>query len=348
MMDAILELPIYTYSRSRTVFYALEYAFLNVLSATLPGTARFRSKLDLHTLKLIQHELNEIIKRDSRNIRQGLYPISVLKPESPLAHMRRFPKLLADGLGLYWRRLNGRTTQFSQNAKDYLDELPRYYRRNFHFQTDGYLSEHSAELYEHQVEMLFSGAADAMRRMIIPPLRKHFDTKDGKGLTFLEIGAGVGSATRFVRLAFPKAKIVALDLSDPYLHKARERLSRYSRIDYVQGDGADLPFESSHFDAVYSVFLFHELPLEARKAVLEESKRVLKPGGFIGLVDSIQAHDNAELKPVMTEFPHNFHEPFYRNYIENPMEGLLRDTTFVQVESDHAFFSKVCWGKKQS
>ena len=41
---------------------------------------------------------------------------------------------------------------------------PDYYQ-NFHHQTDGYLSDHQA-LYDLQVEILFNGSADAMRRRV--------------------------------------------------------------------------------------------------------------------------------------------------------------------------------------
>ena len=50
------------------------------------------------------------------------------------------------------------------------ERFPPYYRRTFHWQTDGYFSEHSAEMYELGVELLFRGTADVMRRQIIPPI----------------------------------------------------------------------------------------------------------------------------------------------------------------------------------
>ena len=50
--------------------------------------------------------------------------------------------------------------------------LPRYYQQNFHFQTDGYLSDHSARLYDFQVESLFAGTADVMRRRAYVPIAK--------------------------------------------------------------------------------------------------------------------------------------------------------------------------------
>ena len=35
--------------------------------------------------------------------------------------------------------------------------LPDYYLQNFHYQSDGYLIVESAQLYDYQVEVLFTG-----------------------------------------------------------------------------------------------------------------------------------------------------------------------------------------------
>ena len=305
--------------------------------------------MDVATFKQLQQELFGLLSKDCENIQQGVYPLSVLKPESPVAHLMRLPRVLWDGVRIGMRRHRGRTTEFSAAAGELLDELPRYYRRNFHFQSDGYLSEESAELYEHQVEILFNGSADAMRRLIIAPLRERFGSGDGKGLTFLEIGAGTGRTTRFVSQAFPKARIIATDLSTPYIKVAGRRLSAgYPKVDFLQADGSHLPFQNGQFDAVYSVFLFHELPLEQRREILAESRRVLKDGGFFGFVDSIQKGDKPVFDTLLEDFPKSFHEPFYRNYIENSMEGLLEEQGFAAVRKDTGFFSKVAWAIRPS
>ena len=49
---------------------------------------------------------------------------------------------------------------------------PTYYLQNFHFQTGGWLTEESAKLYDTQVEILFGGAADAMRRIALGSLAR--------------------------------------------------------------------------------------------------------------------------------------------------------------------------------
>lgn len=344
---SVLDLPLLGYSTLRSLGYSLEFQALNTLGRLLPGKGNLpKVELPPEVMRRAQREFFALLRRDAANIREGQYPLSVLRPGSPMEHLGRIPKIMLDGLSLYRRRSRGRTAVFDREAEDLLDTVPRYYRRNFHFQTNGYLSEGSAEIYDHQVEMLFSGGADAMRRLIIPPLRKHFRTKDGRGLHFLEIGAGAGSATTFVRQAFPKARITAIDLSYPYLKTAQKRLQRYSRLDFMQADGGDLPFEGERFDAVYSVFLFHELPLAERRKVLAESRRVLKKRGFHGFVDSMQLGDEDDLEPILKAFPQQYHEPFYRNYISHPMEKLLREAGFSGIGSDRGFYSKVCRSRK--
>lgn len=338
----------YAYNRARSVGYLAEFLVLESLVRLFPTSKnphrKALEKPDHKTLVAIREDMLELFKRDSHNIACGEYPLSVLTPESPLQHIKRLPKLFTESLSVYLRGQKGRTQEFDAKASEFLNDLPRYYRRNFHFQSNGYLSRRSAEVYDHQVDLLFKGATDAMRRLTIPPLRKRFGKGDGEGLKFLEIAAGTCRTTRFVHQAFPKAKIIALDLSEPYLKVAAENLSTYHGISYLQGDAGKLPFKNAEFDAVYSVFLFHELPMDARVQVIRESIRVLKPGGLLGLVDSIQQHDKELFSPYLKNFPVDFHEPFYSNYIAHPMEELLKDAGLGSVETETGFTSKVCSG----
>ena len=52
------------------------------------------------------------------------------------------------------------------------ERYPAYYLQNFHYQTDGWLSADSARLYDFQVETLFLGSADTMRRQVLPFVAK--------------------------------------------------------------------------------------------------------------------------------------------------------------------------------
>ncbi len=292
-------------------------------------------------IEVTLQRLRQLLERDAAEIGRGVAPLSVLAPRDPMGHAARLLRILADSTGVAARRRKNEHREFGERSRRWLDELPAYYRRNFHHQTDGYLSERSADLYEHQVELLFRGGADAMRRLILPALRSHFGPQEGRGLRFLELGAGTGAGTRGVAKAFPEARITCLDLSPPYLKHARKTLADADRVDFVQGDASDLEFRGERFDAVYSIFLLHELPLTIRETVLEESFRVLKPGGFFGAVDSLQRGDDPDLDWALELFPREFHEPYYANYAANPLEGLLRDAGFDSIASRTGFLSKV-------
>ena len=306
-----------------------------------PANTRAQAAPTRRALELTLARLRALFEEDARQIARGVIPLSVLAPRNPLGHGSRFLRILGDARSVASRRKRRDARDFGAKAKTWLDELPAYYRRNFHYQTDGYLSERSADLYEHQVEMLFRGGADAMRRLILPPLRAHFGAQpNGQGLRFLELGSGTGSATHAVARAFPRAKITCLDLSFPYTRHAREQLGGYERVECVQGDAAALEFGDGRFDAVYSVFLFHELPLPVRELVLEEAKRVLRPGGFFGLVDSLQKGDDTDLDWALDFFPREFHEPYYAHYAAHPMERLAKAAGFESLTHGTGYLAK--------
>jgi ubiquinone/menaquinone biosynthesis C-methylase UbiE len=334
-----------TFSLARSGLYFAESLPLTFLASVLVGRGRDEFA-DAEKLRCLWRSIEQLHAEDIRNIEIGLYPPSVLSPSSPAQHLLSLVKLWKDAAEVAWRMRQRKFRQFRTDAQELLGDLPEYYRRNFHFQTDGYLSETSAKLYDHQVNVLFSGAADAMRRLVIPPLRSHLKMLERSHL--LELGCGPGSATIALAQAFPKTKITALDLSPPYVKTAQRRLKKYPRVDCLQGDAAHLPFRDSTFDAVTSVFMFHELPQEVRLEILREAARVLKPGGVLVMADSIQWNDDVNFNWALEKFPTNYHEPFYRNYVHTPMIDLFREVGFSTVNQHHRFLTKVVWAPKSS
>lgn len=335
------------YSLARSAGFAAQQWTLPLIEFVTTGAKKTPKDLELRKLRLAYRELFRLLKKDSENIVQGIYPVEVLKPEILSRHFLRFPRIIYDGYSVAQRRKDKSAHDFNAEAEGFLKDLPEYYQRNFHFQSGGYLTRESAELYEHQVEILFSGSADAMRRLILP-LAKQVHLGDGAGLHFLEVGAGTGRLTRFVKLAYPQAKITVMDLSYPYLKKAQENLQEFNRLDFVQGAAEELPFQDQKFDFVYSCFLFHELPHEIRRRVVAEGFRVLKAGGAYGMVDSLQEEDTHDFEWALEQFPVDFHEPFYKNYIQNPMEGLLIAAGFEGLHKDQGFFAKTLIARKPS
>lgn len=105
------------------------------------------------------------------------------------------------------------------------------------------------------------------------------------GERVLEIGFGTGRALpELARRIGPTGLLAGVDLSAGMVRIAQKRmrakgLERSATL--IQGDGLRLPFVPNAFDAVFLSFLelFADIP-----AVLRECRRVLKPGGRIGVV----------------------------------------------------------------
>lgn len=285
--------------------------------------------------------VQKVLHKDAENIANGLYPPTVLFEELPWVHYLRVPMIFADAIRAHRQRLNKETAQFEAKESDFVKEAPDYFKRNFHFQKGGYLSDDSARLYDHQVEILFSGTAQAMRRQIIPELKSYFANSKGERLKFLELGSGTGSLTRSMALAFPKAQITCVDISPHYISYSQRKLSAFKRINYVQGQAEDLAFKDNSFDAVFSCYLFHELPEKIRGKVLSEKLRVLKSGGYLGVVDSLQKDDDSTLNWALEQFPIDFHEPFYKNYTERPIEDAIEKLGLKQISTELHFLTKV-------
>ncbi|MCT2399284.1 ArsR/SmtB family transcription factor [Novosphingobium mangrovi (ex Huang et al. 2023)] len=117
---------------------------------------------------------------------------------------------------------------------------------------------------------------------------------DGRGLgALLDIGTGTGRMAEL--LAARAAQVTALDKSPEMLRIARARLQALpaDKVNLIQGDFTDLPFDAGTFDTV----LFHQVLHYAQDpgAVLAEAARVLRPSGRIAVVD-LAAHAREELR----------------------------------------------------
>src|SRR5260370_42716083 len=76
-----------------------------------------------------------------------------------------------------------------------------------------------------------------------------------------------------------------------------------------------MPFGDDQVDAVTCIYLFHELPPEVRRAVVEEIRRVLRPGGMLVFVDSLQTGYEPDYVAMLDYFPFSFHESYYACYL---------------------------------
>ena len=360
-------------------------------------------------------------KQDLAHINEGKYrPPYDMDPRhrqfNPLYVADKTARFLSEAAATLAKNRAARSTGAASGAADDLTKVwmgggniyPDYYLKTFHWQTDGWMSSKSAEVYEVSTETLFLGRQDAMQRTVLVPLKEWFVEKtkmtkmttpndaavndaikaDGEGATLLDLACGTGRFLTFVRDNYPKMDVTGLDLSPFYLAEARknseyfERLRHRQRRDTTQASGGggihqiaeafsrvegmakaaglplppfpgtswdgtadddadagsrveelgkcelvhakaeSMPFPEASFDVVTCVYLLHEIPAEARRAVAAEVARVLKPGGVLVLADSIQLGDRPHLDKHLGRFG-DFNEPHYRDYIASELVSVF-------------------------
>ena len=284
-------------------------------------------------------DMARLFAQDLANVEAGIYPL-------PADHDGSLPKLLArsrlffaDLPEVHRRREQGeRQEVLSEETRG---KRPGYYLQNFHFQSGGWLTEESAKLYDTQVEVLFKGTANATRRQALVPLHEVFAGRDQRRLKLIDVGCGTGRFLDFCKQAWPRLPALGVDLSEAYVAEAKGHLRHWCWIDFIVANGEALPVPDDSQDAVTSIFMVHELPPKVRRTVVRECARVLKPGGRLILIDSLQIGDQPDYDGVLELFPQSYHEPYYGSYLKEDFAALAAACGLTHTRSVNAFVSKV-------
>lgn len=122
--------------------------------------------------------------------------------------------------------------------------------------------------------------------------------------SILDIGCGTGLAHSQFLIAYPKSEITGLDFSAKMLAQNQPN----KRVNLVQSDCHELPFNDFSFDLVFSNMALH---WTNEPDVLKESLRILKPGGLLlmsclgetSLFELKEAFSTIDNKPHVHSFP---------------------------------------------
>ena len=213
----------------------------------LPDELRGRPMPDR---RRILGDLRALFAQDWRNIEAGYYAPPADRAGSPVAAMRRAVDFFADLAAVEERRHGEPKERLLHDPPP--GAYPRYFLQKFHFQSDGYLSDASAERYDHQVEVLFGGGAAAMRRQALVPLRQALAgrrvNRCGK-VRLLDLACGTGSFLREVKVNWPRLSVTGLDLRH-IISRSAPGIGAWSRTRLVEGTAEAMPFADGEFDVV--------------------------------------------------------------------------------------------------
>jgi demethylmenaquinone methyltransferase/2-methoxy-6-polyprenyl-1,4-benzoquinol methylase len=135
------------------------------------------------------------------------------------------------------------------------------------------------------------------------------------GESVLEIGYGTGhSVVQLAESVGRSGHVTGIDISSGMRDIAQKRVSEGGLDDRVKltvGEVPPLPMEDDVFDVVTMSFTLELFPLKTIPTVLSECRRVLKPGGRLGIVSMAAVKDGEDESLLErtyiwmhTHFPH--------------------------------------------
>ncbi|HAG80975.1 MAG TPA: SAM-dependent methyltransferase [Cyanobacteria bacterium UBA12227] len=102
----------------------------------------------------------------------------------------------------------------------------------------------------------------------------------------LDLGCSVGMSTMALQAIYPQATITGVDLSPYFLAVAKyNSQQRNSNINWKHAAAESTGLSDASFDLVSAFLMFHELPQKAAKEIFQEARRLLRPGGYLTLMD---------------------------------------------------------------
>ena len=151
-----------------------------------------------------------------------------------------------------------------------------------------------------------------------------------EGETALEIGFGTGYCLkRIAERVGQTGEAYGIDISSGMLKVAKRKLEQADLMDRVElycADAANLPYGENVFDSVFTSFTLELFDTPEIPKVLNEIKRVLKPGGRLGVV-SMSKEDGRSIMLRLYEW---FHKkwPKYVDCRPIYVEQSLRNTGY--------------------
>lgn len=136
---------------------------------------------------------------------------------------------------------------------------------------------------------------------------------------FLDIGCGDGILTSFILQQYPSASSVLLDISEPMLQAAKEKLVNYNEklefllLDYGDSQWIERLKTFGPFDVIVSGFSIHHQNDSRKQELYSEIFELLEPGGlFLNL-----EHVSSSSEWVSHLFEECFIDSLYNMYLRN-------------------------------
>ncbi len=261
----------------------------------------------------------------------------------------------AEGLGIYWRdevkalaareEEHGVSSVWEEELRAIANPTvtyPAYYTTSFHAYDEGNLGWLPA--------MEVDVAARAVHARIWPEgderagitgdasLRQSYhqilkETLPSAPHSIIDMGASAGRSTFALQETFPAAQLIGVDLSAYFLTVARHAEAQQvdqnkPSIRWVHAAAEDTGLPDSSAELVSACLVFHELPTSAAQDILAEAYRLVRPGGYLAIMDmNPQSEAYSKMPPYILTLLKST-EPYLDQYCALDMSEAFQSAGF--------------------
>lgn len=144
----------------------------------------------------------------------------------------------------------------------------------------------------------------------------------------LDVGCGAGNYTLKLLQQLPSCDCTLIDLSQPMLQRAVERVRPMTtgNVETIQGDIREILLGEAQFDVIVAAAVLHHLRADSEwTAVFSKLYRALKPGGSLWIADLIE-HSSDAIQALMWER--------YGTYLADLKDATYRDQVFAYIAQE--------------
>ncbi len=144
----------------------------------------------------------------------------------------------------------------------------------------------------------------------------------------LDVGCGAGNYTLKLLEQLPNLDVTLIDLSQPMLDRATERVGRATTgsIKTIQGDIRKIDLPDQGFDIVLAAAVLHHLRTDSEwRDVFAAFHRALRPGGSVWVFDLVESSIPAVQQLMRRQ---------YGEYLIRLKDEAYRDHVFAYVEKE--------------
>ncbi|MEH2089395.1 class I SAM-dependent methyltransferase [Nostoc sp.] len=165
----------------------------------------------------------------------------------------------------------------------------------------------------------------------------------------LDMGCSIGNSTLPYIDGFPDAEVHAIDIGASilrYAHARAEALGK--RVHFSQQNAEHTNFPDESFDLVVSHILLHEIPPSSVRKVMQESYRLLAPGGMmIHLEAPLYHHMDLYTQFIYDWETANNNEPFWSAVRDLDLVPLVTEAGFAADKTFEKFVPNGAWKAKE-